>query len=184
MNMSEEERRQFVRAMVEILDNHAADLTAAGFDPANKKAELTALAEDADDKEAGQVSRPRGTRHRQPGSNHQRLQGRQQHRGFSRRPARQRPRPLENHQKTPFRIAKNRHFGQKTRIKRVYPRITGIYPRLFANYPRLASNYPRLFANYPRLEAFQPGLATYQPRLFGIYPWLTSFQPRLLGNYP
>jgi hypothetical protein len=56
MNMSEEERRQFVRAMVEILDNHAADLTAAGFDPANKKAELTALAEDADDKEAGQVS--------------------------------------------------------------------------------------------------------------------------------
>ena len=56
MNMSEEEQRQFVRAVVEILDNQAADLTAAGFDPANKKAELTALAEDADDKEAGQVS--------------------------------------------------------------------------------------------------------------------------------
>ena len=56
MNMSEEERRQFVREMIGILDNHAADLTAAGFDPANKKAELTALAEDADDKEAGQVS--------------------------------------------------------------------------------------------------------------------------------
>ena len=56
MNMSEEERRQFVRAMVEILDNHAADLTAAGFDPAAKQAELTALAEDADNKEGGQVN--------------------------------------------------------------------------------------------------------------------------------
>lgn len=55
-NLTEEEKREFIREIVEILDNHAAELTAAGFDPANLKTELTGLADDADAKEADQVS--------------------------------------------------------------------------------------------------------------------------------
>ena len=36
-NLTEEEKREFIREIAEILDNHAAELTAAGFDPAVKQ---------------------------------------------------------------------------------------------------------------------------------------------------
>ena len=32
-NLTEEEKREFPREIIEIMDNHAAELTAAGFDP-------------------------------------------------------------------------------------------------------------------------------------------------------
>jgi len=32
-NLTEEEHREFPREIIEIMDNHSAELTAAGFDP-------------------------------------------------------------------------------------------------------------------------------------------------------
>jgi hypothetical protein len=54
--MTEEARRDFTRQVVEIMDNHGADLLAAGYDPANRKAELTTKAEAANAREADQVT--------------------------------------------------------------------------------------------------------------------------------
>ena len=54
--MTEEARRQIARQVVEILDNHDAELLAAGYDPANRKAELTTKAETAAAREADQVT--------------------------------------------------------------------------------------------------------------------------------
>ena len=55
-SMTEGERREFPREIIEILDNHAAELTAAGFDPAVKQAALVVLADTADASEADQLS--------------------------------------------------------------------------------------------------------------------------------
>ena len=55
-NLTEEEKREFPREIIEILDNHSAELTAAGFDPAALKVELTTLADTADAKEGDQVT--------------------------------------------------------------------------------------------------------------------------------
>ena len=53
--LTEEEQRESPRQIIEILDNNAAALTAAGFDPAARQAQLTTQADDADAKEADQV---------------------------------------------------------------------------------------------------------------------------------
>ena len=55
-NLTEEEKREFPREIIEIMDSNSAELTAAGFDPAALKVELTTLADDADAKEAAQVN--------------------------------------------------------------------------------------------------------------------------------
>ena len=55
-NLTEEEQREFPREIIEILDSNSAELTAAGFDPAALKVELSTLADDADAKEAAQVN--------------------------------------------------------------------------------------------------------------------------------
>ena len=96
-NLTEEEKREFPREIIEIMDNHSADLIAKGFDPAALKVELTTLADTADAKEGDQGHRACGTRHRhggEPGGHRGWLQKGQRQRGTHGRPAGQGPRAL------------------------------------------------------------------------------------------
>jgi len=56
MNLTEAQKRAFARELIEILVDHQAQLTAAGFTTATRITQLQTLAQAADDKEAGQVA--------------------------------------------------------------------------------------------------------------------------------